>query len=387
MNSVDQLVYTGHGSPERESDLILSLVASGLVRMQGWRGDVDRRRPYDARLQLGLDRLSVACARVGVMAPVGVGDLVWDWCAGRPLRDWPLVLDRDVLAGGELLLLGGRPSEFCREWVLSASDVISEVHESSLVNHVKDVARVLGRPELYAQWRRTVTRHSVVHTARMLSLKNAFLDVAPWAQWLDESYEPVPVSGSVAGQVAVCAGCGQWMTPLASGEWRCPSWRCAVASRLGEPTMTPADGLYRLRVELVTSVALPGAHELALAEALAARGAHVVLSPQFDALDVWARWPDGYAIGVDVKDWRNAYLLARRIKMFPAWSVGHPYAYESGFVAVAADRTGGRDTYLRILRARSAALRSQRNVHAVTDRELIESCPDTGVAGEVTCGP
>ena len=45
----------------------------------------------------------------------------------------------------------------------------------------------------------------------------------------------------------------------------------------------PAAGAFRLRVELVRFVALPGRPELALAAALADRGARVVLYPGLDA--------------------------------------------------------------------------------------------------------
>jgi hypothetical protein len=64
------------GSAERDAEVTLSLIASGLVRMRGWRGVVEPERPYDRALQLGLDRLAAACARAGVTGPRGVRDLV-----------------------------------------------------------------------------------------------------------------------------------------------------------------------------------------------------------------------------------------------------------------------------------------------------------------------
>ncbi|MFF3088544.1 hypothetical protein ACFVRB_26385 [Streptomyces nojiriensis] len=379
--------YSGRNSPERESEVLLSLVASGLSSLSGWWGQVDRRRPYDDRLQLGLDRLAVACARQGLEAPVGVADLVCSWCAGRPMRDWPLVFDPDAQADGELLLIDGVPSEFCREWVRATRDLVADVHESALVNHVKDVARALGRPELYAHWRMLLTKKSVLSAPEMIRQRNRFLDVPSWAVWLDESYEPVPSEGTVDGWIAVCPTCRQWMSRDGGEGWVCPSWRCAGHRYGSIPSMRDAEGAYRLRGDLVGYIALPGQAELRLAEGLAARGARVVVSPGYDALDTVATWPGGFAIGVDVKDWRNPFLLARKIKKFPEWSGNHPYAYDKGFVAVPQDRTRGRQEYLRILRKHSTALQAQPHVQAITIEDLIQQCPDLGASGVVICGP
>ncbi|MEV3854922.1 hypothetical protein AB0J38_11405 [Streptomyces sp. NPDC050095] len=377
----------GHDSPERESEVLLGLIASGLMKLAHWRGEVDRRRPYDGRLQLGLDRLAVACARRGLDVPIGVGDLVWEWCARRPMHNWPVVLDPDVQADGELLLINGAPSEFCREWARSTNDVVADVHESALVEHVKDVAGALGRPELYAHWRLLVTQHAVVSASELLTLKNRFLDVPPWATWLDQSYEQIPPEATVEGRVAVCSSCEQWADPAPGGRWTCPSWRCALRHDAAEVRLVEAAGLRRLRRELVIYIALPGRPELELAEALAARGAHVVLYPLLDALDLVATWRNGTSIGVDVKDWRKAYLLARRIKRFPEWRGSHPYAYQEGFVAVPDDRTTKSQHYLRILHKRSVTLQTQRHVSAITISRLVRRCPDDGPTGEITCGP
>ncbi len=375
------------GSPEREAELVVSLVASGLVRTGRWRGVRERERPYDRALQLGLDRLAAVCALAGVCAPRGVSDLVWDWSATRPMNKWPLVFEADAQVGGELLLIRGEPSEFCLEWSIEALDVVAEVHESTLVSQVKTGAEQAGRPDLYAEWRRFVTSNAVLDPDEFLAAKNRFLAVPQWAAWLDESYEPIPSASASAGRIAVCGQCEQWMVPGRGSGWLCESPRCLRAVRLPNPVLRPAAGAYRLRVELVRFVALPGRPELALAAALAARGARVMLYPGLDALDLVARWPDGYAIGVDVKDWHKPYLLARKIKKFPAWPAGHPFSYNDGFVVIPADRTARNRAYCDIVRRHSEALRAQPNISVLTNRALITRCPDTGQPGEVVCGP
>lgn len=201
-----------------------------------------------------------------------------------------------------MLLIGGEPSEFCLEWSVEALDVVAEVHESTLISQVKTGAEQAGRPDLYAEWRRFVTSNAVLDPGEFLAAKNRFLAVAQWATWLDEPYEPIPPTSTRAGQIAACGQCDQWMVPARGRGWLCESPRCLRAVHVPDPVLREAAGAYRLRVELVRFVALPGRPELALATALAARGARVVLYPGLDALDLVARWPERYAIGIDVKD-------------------------------------------------------------------------------------
>ncbi|MEV7676483.1 hypothetical protein [Streptomyces sp. NPDC088752] len=380
-------VYSGRASAVRAGEVVLSLVASGLVGMRGWSGVRRLQHPYDRNLQLGLDRLAALCVRAGVGAPVGVQDLVAVWCAERPVDAWPVELDPDAQVGGERLLIGGEPSEFCLEWAVAARDVVSEVHESTLVKHVKDTACALGRPELYARWRKFVTEHAVLERGEFVAAKNAVLDVPQWATWVEESYGLVPAEAAVGGRVAVCGGCGQWIAPRADGRVRCRVWRCARRHDLPEPAWVEASGARRLEPELVRFVALPGRPELDLAQRLAARGARVVLYPKLDALDLVAVWPGGFSVGVDVKDWHSPYLLARRIKTFPVWGADDPHAYRRGFLVVPRDRLDANPRYLDILARNSAALKAQPHLKVVCDDELVGLCPDLRPAGEVVCGP
>ncbi|WND32796.1 hypothetical protein RI578_42620 (plasmid) [Streptomyces sp. BB1-1-1] len=379
-------VFSGRASAVRASEVVLSLVASGLVGMRGWAGVRQLQQPYHRSLQLGLDRLAALCVRAGRAAPVGVQDLVGVWCAEQSVDAWPLEFDPDAQVRGERLLIGGEPSEFCLEWAVAAKDVVSEVHESALVKHIKDTAALLGRPELYARWRLFVTSHAVLGPDAFLAAKNAVLDVPQWATWMEESYGPVPVELAVSGRVAVCGGCEQWIVPRADGLVRCRVWRCGQRHDLPGPVWVEAEGARRLEPELVRFVALPGHPELDLAQRLAARGARVVLYPKLDSLDLVALWPDGYSVGVDVKDWHSPYLLARRIKTFPRWGAGDPYAYRKGYLVVPHDRLRSNRSYLKILERHSAALRAQPEIEVVSDRALVASCPDVGPVGEVVCG-
>lgn len=382
------LTSSRRDSIERESEIVLSLISTGLVRMQDWSGVRNRQLPYDGNLQRGLDRLTVAGLRAGNRdQPQSVRDLVLTWCSKRDVGSWPLTFTADAQVGGELLVIDGRPSEFCQEWAISAHDIAAELHESTLVRQVKEAADALGRHELYAEWRVALARHAVLSATEMVRLKNRFPAVPQWAAWIDDSYEAIPPEATVLGDVAVCAACQQWMLLNEKRRWQCLTWRCTRAGSLPPPVLVAAHGARRLRPELVKPIALPARPELALAEALAARGARVVLYPELDALDVIARWPNGFAVAIDVKDWRKPYLLARNIKRFQVWKPGHSYCYDRACVVVPADRVRPRSRYCEIVKEHSPALQTQRHVDVLTDQELIKQCPDTGVPGEVTCGP
>ncbi|WP_158057074.1 hypothetical protein [Saccharomonospora sp. CUA-673] len=100
--------YSSRGSREDEAEIVLASIASGLVRMSRWKGVERQQRPYDGNLQHGLDRLAIACVCASVPAPVGVGDLVWEWCATKPVHEWPLTFPADADVDDELLLIDGR---------------------------------------------------------------------------------------------------------------------------------------------------------------------------------------------------------------------------------------------------------------------------------------
>src|SRR6266545_872774 len=92
MRSVSPAQRAGRASERPgtdDSEVILALVASGLVRLTSWTGPRDPRQPYPRPLQEGLDRLTWWCMQHGLEPPASVADLVVQWCP-RPLVQWGL---------------------------------------------------------------------------------------------------------------------------------------------------------------------------------------------------------------------------------------------------------------------------------------------------------
>lgn len=136
-----------------------------------------------------------------------------------------------------------------------------------------------------------------------------------------------------------------------------------------------AKAVVKLRRDLSIYISLPGRPEADLARALEKRGAIVVWWPAIDAYDLLAIWPNGQRWGIDVKDWRTPYALAKRLRPLPEFPAGHEFAYTQGFVVIPDDRTKKQRGYLRILRRHSAALREQPATQALSVASLLAQTP------------
>lgn len=151
-----------------------------------------------------------------------------------------------------------------------------------------------------------------------------------------------------------------------------------MLSRPPRPRVHRAKGTVRLRTDLVTYVSLPGRVEANLAAALERLGARVAWWPDIDAYDLLVIWQDGPRWGIDVKDWKTAYVLARHLTPLPTYPPGHEYAYDAGFIVIPADRTRRQRNYLRVLRTNSVALAGDARLRALTDRDLLAMALEVG---------
>src|SRR5947209_1777364 len=109
-----------------EAAVVLHLIASGVLQLADRARDGrPLRLPYPAPLQRGFDKLTVLCRRAGAEPPASVVDLL-RWCQ-RPLSQWSLPLDEDIIGISDRLLDGAWPTRICEEWGVESSDVEGEV--------------------------------------------------------------------------------------------------------------------------------------------------------------------------------------------------------------------------------------------------------------------
>ncbi|MFD1364384.1 pPIWI_RE_Y domain-containing protein [Actinoplanes sichuanensis] len=352
--------------------MILALITSGLMRLPTWIGPEDSRTPYPTALQQGFDHLTWACWMAAADPPTDIGDLVTNWCT-KPLSTWPLEWPDGAIGPGDQLVIDGEPTETCRDWAVSNPDVISEVLESAFMRDVRSTCRSMGPPgqTVYVALRRLLIDSPTLTGLELLSMRNTFPDLPSWSDWLSEAYEPAQPDDILDGNVGVCRNCDHLVRHTARSGWRCATPRCQALPRPPQVTTKPAKGVVKLRRDLSIYISLPGRPEADLARALEKTGATVLWWPDVDVYDLLAIWPDGRRWGIDVKDWRTPYALARRLRPLPSFPTGHEYAYTDGFVVIPDDRTRKQRNYLHILRRHSAALREQPQTKALSVSQLL----------------
>lgn len=296
--------------------MVLRFISSGLLHLaeQAHRHQ-QIKLPYPASLQRGLDKLTILCWQKGAAPPSSVPGLL-QWCR-RPLASWPLDLSIETVGPSDTLLFDGQPTQVCQEWAVDAMDVEAEVLERQLLQEVLEVCRSANKPEAYVAFRRLLIEHPVL-TALEWHTQTSAPVLSRVADQLRNAYAPAPPECIVDGQIHCCYACGNLLVRAVAGKLVCSDDRCArTKPTRTDRTFAERDGILWLTRELRTFIAAPGRAELRLADVLNKRGAAVELWPAFDAYDLAIRFADGEVWGVDVKDWANPFLLARRVQPIP----------------------------------------------------------------------
>ncbi len=349
MNRGEEIVALEALPPEL---LILHLIATGIVRYQeqcvsGPGGLVIVDGSYPEPLQRGLDLLNVLRYRKGLPLIKSVVDLL-SWCR-RPLAEWWLDLDLGALGwelmGEEVLIHGRLPSQLCIELACSTDEVEADLTERNFIERVLARCRLCQDPRLYVSFRRWLIEHPVVTEQELLTLSAVSPELELLRDLLREAYVDAPYEALYQGAFYCCPGCGALLLPdQRERRLLCMIERCSqlpltpeALARLetasGDQPAGPA--VRRLRPEervrclrrgLIWFVMWPGRAELRLERCLRQQGLQVALWPDYDRYDLRVEGPRG-TLAVDVKDWSNPYLLARRVKQkgIPAGVVGQFY--------------------------------------------------------------
>jgi hypothetical protein len=336
----------------------MHLLASGFVQLsQALEEGRTFPVPYPVSLQRGLDRLTAMCLMVGQTPPRSVMDLTW-W-AHQPFKSWPLRPHVEGMGDDERLLLGGKPTRTCLEWVVVSGDVEGEIRERLLIHGVLDVCKAHGRPDVYTAFRRILVERPAM-SERDLALALTDPDLALVASFLRSAYRPAPAEALASGEAVVCGGCGNLWVVDEHGQRRCQEWDCPHPTAEGL-RLRAAEGVVWLPRELRTFVSGPGRVELRIARKLERAGLTVALWPDFDACDVL---PEEVPWAADVKSWLNPVRLAWQLTEHPFTPPAHA---DRGFIVIAAEQTTGRPEYLRALRSHCPWLKQQSKVQVITE--------------------
>lgn len=303
-----------------EEMIVLHLIATGIIkRANGIELGQEANGDYEIPLQLGLDRLNVLRYTQDLPLIKSVPDLL-AWCC-KPLREWlpgfPAMLNPD-----DYLLSGPFPTELCQDLACVASDVEAELSERHFIEQVFNICQGASDPQAYTDFRRLLIEKPVMTALELLQCCQLKPSLEILRDLLPQAYESAPLDFMVKGNFHCCPICGNLQQPnFEQTRFSCENGRCRrLAPKGGKERIIPAqEQVYWLKRGQRNFIAYPGLAELRLEKHLIGLGIEVEMWPEFDSYDLRVKLPRK-TLAVDVKDWANPFLLARKVqeKGFPA---------------------------------------------------------------------
>lgn len=283
---------------------------------------------YPAALQLGVDKLALACLMAGVRQPIqGVSDFVSRW-AQLPIKDWDIEVDCPEEWDEQKLIEDQKLSDFCIE---TAGDYFDECgnFQQQVVNEV--MLKATKQHELYTNFRCYLINQPVI-TRGNLEV-DSVINFKPVKDLLRNSYEKVPESYKKDGKFYCCGHCGGLMYLNKDDELQCENKHCARQKKVTVPfTAAPEDEVLWLKKDLRYFIHRPGKVEIRLSERLKGLNLkEVKLYPELDKYDLHLVFYDETVWAIDVKFWESAYNLAKKVDKPITRLMEEPYN-ESFFV-------------------------------------------------------
>jgi len=210
------------------------------------------------------------------------------------------------------------PTHICEDWACASPDVEAELSEQRFMRNVLATCRAANVQDSYVGFRMLLIDHPVL-TLQELQQKRSSPKLILLADHLREAYLEAPYSCLVNNRFYCCASCHNLLVRTTTGTLVCENERCRkVKTRVAKRTYTVEEGVFWLRRGLRRFVSAPGRTELALYTKLTNDlKLSVELWPIFDAYDLRVIFPDKDVWAIDVKDWANPFLLARRVDPIP----------------------------------------------------------------------
>jgi hypothetical protein len=307
-----------------EEMIVLHLISTGIIK-RATRIELGEEASgdYEVPLQLGLDRLNILHYKQDLPLIKSVPDLL-AWCQ-KPLSEWlpgsPAMLDPD-----DSLLSGPFPTELCQDLACVASDVEAELSERHFIEQVFTICQGASDPQAYTDFRRLLIEKPVMTALELLQCCQLKPSLEILRDLLPGAYESAPLDYMVKGNFFCCPICGNLQQPnYEQTRFSCENGRCRrLAAKGGQGRVLAAqEQVFWLKRGQRRFIAHPGLAELRLEKRLLGLGVEVEMWPEFDCYDLRVTLPRK-TIAVDVKDWSNPFLLARKVqeKGFPpspAW--------------------------------------------------------------------
>jgi hypothetical protein len=311
---------TGDSLELSKEMLILHLIATGIIkRANRIEQGEEANGNYEIPLQLGLDRLNVLRYMQGLPLVTSVPDLL-SQCQ-KPLGEWlPGDLASLDIDSEDQLLNEAFPSDLCHDLACMVSDIEAELSEQRFIDQVFAICKGAANPQAYTELRRLLITTPVMTALELLQCcQRPSLEIL--RDLIPEAYEHAPLDYMVNGKFRCCPTCGNLLQPnYEQTRFFCENERCRrVAAKSGKGReLAVQEQIYWLKRGQRHFIAHPGLAELRLEERLRKLRVKVEMWPEFDNFDLLVTLPKKI-IAVDVKDWANPFLLARKeqSKEFP----------------------------------------------------------------------
>lgn len=282
---------------------------------------------YPAALQLGVDKLALACLLAGVRQLQGVPDFVSKW-AQISIKDWDIEIDCPEEWFEQKLIEDQKPSGFCIE---TAEEYFDECgnFQQQVINEV--MLKASQDTELYPSFRRYLIENPV--TTKGLLDVDSVIDFKPVQDILRNSYEKAPESYKKDKRFYCCGHCGGLMYLNKNDDLKCENKHCAKKKKA--PVLFRADKydeVLWLKKDLRYFIHRPGKVELRIWNRLKRLNLEELkLYPELDKYDLHLVFPNKTIWAVDIKFWESAYNLAKKVNQ-PIPRLKHQPYHESFFV-------------------------------------------------------
>lgn len=329
---------------ERDTIDLIRRYATGLIQLQHQldTGQTPNACFQGSLLQRCFDTascLNMFCTN-GQRWPEDIGKLVNQ--AAKPLRTWirhwPSQLDEQL--GYEALIEDDFPSPACHELASSSNNPDSELTEARGYQHLLQIcASHPNGQQIYVLWRRYTIQYPVIENRAYL-LREAERQchdelvqvLTEHPGLIEDFYQGIaPSMVTEHGDLPLCTLSDTLLsrredtgstTPPLSTDYRNPEARRKAAARIYR-SMPYQPGVMQLKHAFRRYWCLPGKTELALEQALRARGWTTELWPRLDRVDLTAVSPFQRRLALDVKDYQLPTRLARHFRGFKEYGKDH----------------------------------------------------------------
>lgn len=265
---------------------------------------------YPAALQLGVDKLALACLIAGVRQPIqGVSDFVSRW-AQLPIKDWDIEINCPEEWDEQKLIEDQKLSDFCIE---TAGEYFDECgnFQQQVINEI--MLKAAKQHELYTNFRCYLINQPVI-TRGNLEV-DSVMNFKLVKDLLRNSYEKAPESYKKDGKFYCCGHCGGLMYLNKDDQLKCENKHCAKQKKVPVPFVADIeDEVLWLKKDLRYFIHRPGKVEVRLWERLKSLNLKgVKLYPELDKYDLHLVFYDETVWAIDVKFWESAHNLAKKV--------------------------------------------------------------------------